>query len=566
MLQEIHIKNLGIIHEADLEFTEGLTVITGETGAGKTMVLSALHLLLGQRANTNMIAENAPYATVEGCWYINNPKIQKDIEETGAIIEDGQLFTNRTIKSDGKSRATIGGKSTPASVLSRIGQDLINIHGQSDQQRLKSPTEQRKTLDQYAQKELAKELEKYSQLYKEWQNKKKLIERTLTNATTRKREINTLKTFLKDYENINPQPQEDTDIEQQINALSNVEEIREQLTTGYQILNNTESSEIITATQQLEHFIHALKNIKEYSPTLQKISITAEKITDELDNLINSVEKELDNLDTDALEQLYTLQERELELKKFIKKHGNTLDEIIEQKDNDEKRLAELEEEDQPIEELQEELQQLYTTTMEQAEKISAIRQKHAKTLCQKVNQELSGLAMKSHTLKILFDTTELSSSGIDDITFALSTKNSSKVGPIAKTASGGELSRIMLALEVVLADTKKASTFVFDEVDSGVGGETAIEIGKRLAKLAQKSQIIVVTHLPQVAAYADNHLKVIKNDDNDTIQTTVEKLDKKLTQKEITRMLSGMTNSNSGQEHAKELLEHAETFKNNLQ
>jgi len=564
VLEEININNLGIIKKAQLQFTPGLTVITGETGAGKTMVLSALHLLLGKRANTDMIAHNKNYLSVEGCWNTENQNIIKSIEETGAIVEEGQIFINRTVKTDGKSRSVIGGKTTPANKLLKIGQQLVNIHGQSDQIRLKSATEQRKALDQYSKNDITQELELYKKLYQKWQQEKANIEDIAKNATTRKREINTLKRFLKEYEQLSPQENEEQHLEEQILALSNIDEIRQKMSEGYKFIN-PEHEEMISASSQIENLIYSLRIIKEYDTEVKAISNKAEILNEEITSLTEQVEKYLDNLDTDALEQLYQLQERELEIRTFVKRYGNSLHEIMTQKIEDEKKLKELEKYNQPIDELEEELNKTYEKMITSASKITNIRKTNAEKMSKAVNQELTRLSMNGHKFVITIEPTTPSTHGADEVIFGLLSNGSKKPGVISKTASGGELSRIMLALEVVLADPENTGTFVFDEVDSGVGGETAIEIGKRLAQLANEAQVIVVTHLPQVAAYADNHLKVSKTINTDDIETQVTQLTNNQRENEITRMLSGMINSESGKAHAKDLLEHAKEFKQNL-
>lgn len=564
LLEEINIQNLGIIKQAHLKFTPGLTVITGETGAGKTMVLSALHLLLGKRSNANLVANNADSLSVEGCWEIHNTQLIQEIEETGASIEDNQVFINRTVKTDGKSRAVIGGKSTPSNVLSKIGESLVNIHGQSEQIRLKNPTEQRKALDQYASQELSTKLKTYTKIYKQWTKEKEILEDIIANSSSRKREINNLQRFIKEFDKVSPYKNEDEEIEQQILALSNIDEIRQRMTEGFRTIN-PETEELLSASMQLENLIRSLKSIIEYDTEIKDISEKAETINEDLNDLTDQIEKYLDNLDTDALEQLYQLQDREIELRNFIKKYGNNLNEIIEQKIKDEKTLQDLETYNQPVEELEEQLTETYKKVIEKAEEITKIRKTNAQKMSKAVNAELSRLSMNGHSFVINITPTNPTSQGIDEITFGLLSKGSKKPGTISKTASGGELSRIMLALEVVLANPEDTGTFVFDEVDSGVGGETAIEIGKRLAQLANEAQVIVVTHLPQVAAYADNHLKVSKTINENDIETNVAQLNTQQTQEEITRMLSGMTNSESGQAHAKELLTHAKEFKNNI-
>ena len=564
MLEQINISNLGIIKEASLSFNNGLTAITGETGAGKTMVLSALHLLLGKRANNNMVGKYSNQLSVEGCWDINNENLIKEIEETGAIIEEGQVFINRTIKENSKSRSVIGGKSTPTTVLGAIGGKLVNIHGQSDQTRLKSKTAQKDALDKYAGEPFQKALKEYIKVYKEWKKQKEHIEDIKQNSAARKREINNLKSFIDEFDKVDPYENEFEEIEKKINSLSNVDAIRNSMCEGQESVSPSDS-ELPQVSDQISMLISSLSKVSHYDNAIEEIQVKAAKINDDFDDLISEIESYIENIDEDSIEQLYIAQERELELKKFIKKYGDTLDEIIDQKNEAEKELEELEQYNQPVEDLEEEFIKTSKKLQEKSDKLTEIRTKTAIKMEKNVNKELLGLSMSGSSLKIIVSQIDSpSSTGQDEIEFGMISKGSTKINQIAKSASGGELSRIMLAIEVVLADTKNIGTFIFDEVDSGVGGETAIEIGKRLAQLSKDAQVIVVTHLPQVAAYADHFLQVTKTVEENETLTTVKELNNEEKINELTRMLSGMSDSSSGKAHAKELFEHAKSFKNN--
>lgn len=564
MLEEISINNLGIIKTATLPFTDGLTVITGETGAGKTMVLSALHLLLGRRSDTNMIGQNSNTLTVEGCWNVQNTQAIKSIKETGAVIEDDQLFINRTVQTGGKSRAVIGGKTTPASVLSEIGLQLVNIHGQSDQIRLKNTAAQRDALDTYAGEKLSKTLTNYKNAYNQLRKKKKLIEDIKKNSFARKREIATLEEFIKEFDELSPIIDEDIELTKEIATLSNIDTIRLSVAEALESITPT-SDEIPSITGQLNNAVRVLAKVAEYDKELSELSQKLAIISDDLDNATNDIENYSDNLDEDSLARLYEAQERLSNIKLFIRKYGNSLNSVIEERDAAQEKLDNLQELDQPLDVLEDELEELSEKIANLAEKITELRTTAAKQLSEKVNEELSGLSMSSSEMIISIVPEKLTSKGKDEVEFLLRTGGQNNPRPIAKSASGGELSRIMLALEVVLADPKTTPTFVFDEVDSGVGGTAAIEIGKRLAKLAKEAQVIVVTHLPQVAAFSDNHLNVIKTSSNEYTETSVQQLDDDQRIKEMTRMLSGMTNSDTGHAHATDLINLAKNYKKTL-
>lgn len=565
MLEEINITNLGIIKQAELSFTAGLTVLTGETGAGKTMVLSALNLLLGKRANSSMVKQDMKQLSVEGCWNLNNEnglQLLEEIEGTGAVIEDGQLYINRTVKSDGKSRAVVGGKTTPTKILETFGNKLVNIHGQSEQVRLRNPNAQREALDRYAGTKLETASKKYSESFKKWREQQKLIADVKENATKRKREISLLKKFVQDFDKISPTIDEDVEISEKISSLSNLDEIRSKLSEAYEYLSPT-NDELPAVSDQIHSMLKSLGKISGMNSDLEKLHQEANALSDMLYDVETSLETALQNLDEDNVLQLHEAQTREAELKQIVRKYGTDLNDVIAQRNKAETELEELQKYTQPVDELEEELLKLEKDLIKQAAVVTKLRVTAAALLEKAVNKELKGLSMSGSVFKIVITAVNPTSSGVDEIDFGLSMNGSSKVNPIAKTASGGELSRIMLSLEVVLADTKNTATFVFDEVDSGVGGETAIEIGKRLSQLSKEAQVIVVTHLPQVAAYADNHLKVSKTVESLQVETTVETLDEKGRVDELTRMLSGLSDSVSGKAHAKDLLEHAEVFKN---
>lgn len=561
MLEEISISNLGIIDKAVLPFTPGLTAITGETGAGKTMVLSALHLLLGRRANSSMVKDSSKPLSVEGVWNIEQQRMKEIIEETGGVFEDSQVFINRTVKNDGKSRAVVGGKTTPASVLASIGEELVNIHGQSDQVRLKNNSAQRESLDKYAGDSIQKLHKEYLEYYRQWKKLKQRIDDIEKNSASRKREINSLRKFIEDYDKVDPQENEDQELTEKIDALSNVDTIRQGMVQAYSLMN-PDNEDIQGLSSLIQDISRKISSISEYDKTIRGIEDKVSALIADADEINSEIEAYIDSLDEDSIETLYISQERELEIKALVRKYGSSLEEIREHRVSAEKELSELEEDDQPIEALKENLEELFKETSKKADELTIERRNCANKMQEEVNDELKGLSMGGSSFNVFMKTTPFSSSGQDEIDFRLKAKGNKESLPVAKSASGGELSRIMLALEVVLADTENTGTFVFDEIDSGVGGKTAIEIGKRLAKLSQEAQVIVVTHLPQVAAYADNYLKVVKNELEDSINTSVEQLSEKGIVDELTRMLSGMSDSESGKSHAKEMLQHAREFK----
>lgn len=556
MLEEVSIVDLGIIEKATLKFSSGLTVLTGETGAGKTMILTGLHLLLGKRAAGSIVKEGVGQASVEGVWQLKNEKLVQRIEDTGALVEDGQVFVNRTVKPDGKSRAVLGGKSVPAGKLAEIGNSLVNIHGQADQMRLKTPAAQLSALDRFAAN-LEPKKKAYQKLYTEWTELKKRLKDISTNVAVREFEFQQLSALEKDLAELGPRPGELVELEQTANTLANLESIKEGLSYATGMLF-PEDYDAQGPADSLSAGLKQLNGIVSFDPQLQAIAELGSEAQAALGVFLDELESYAQSMDEESMELLYSTQDRIQELKTFSRRHKISPEEAIDTSDARRQRMAELDPATHSVEALEEELATVKDSLLGAGLKLSAARKKAALLLASRVNDELAGLAMGGNEFSISFKEITPGSQGIDELEFQLTYGGSSTARPIAKTASGGELSRIMLALEVVLADPAETPTFVFDEVDSGVGGATAIEIGRRLAKLALEAQVVVVSHLPQIAAYADQHLYVKKTRG----ATAVKTLGGEERIAEVARMLSGKTESESGRAHARELIDSAEQEK----
>jgi DNA repair protein RecN (Recombination protein N) len=564
MIEQINIRDLGVISDASLNFTRGLTCITGETGAGKTMVLTALSLLLGKRSDSGLIRHGATQTSVEGCWEVPSTSAAlKLIEDVGGECEDGQLFINRTVHTDGKSKAVVGGKATPASSLNAIGEHLVAIHGQSDQIRLKSPVAQREALDRYAGKPLTAAMTIYTDIYTQWKHLTKEIDDIKNNQLARQREFEDLQVFVKDYEKVTPERNEDETLRIETEKLANLEGIQEAAAAAMQILS-TEEYDGVDLSSLVGELVKHLESVSEFDPELAKMADDAENLKSSIIDLSGTLSTYLSNIDLEALNNLNQMHDRRAAINSLIRKYGNSLDEVIDNYEKSSNRMEELNPENSNLDTLKEKLAELESELKTAAKSVYDLRFSAAERLCEAVTAELAGLAMSGSSMVINVTFTEnYSSTGADDIQFLLKHHGGGVAKPLGQGASGGELSRIMLSLELVLADPTTTPTFVFDEVDSGVGGSTAIEIGKRLASLAKTAQVIVVTHLPQVAAFADNHLRVLKTSGADFTSTDVTQLDmdEKLT--EIARMLSGLNNSDTGTAHARELIDFAASFKN---
>ena len=566
MLEEIVVKDLGIISDATLTFNRGLNILTGETGAGKTMVLSALGLLLGKRSDSSIVRSGANSTSVEGCFYVNGNKLVASIvDEAGGSIEDSQLYINRTVFTDGRSKASAGGKGTPASVLNAIGDVLVSIHGQSDQVRLKSPTAQREALDGYNKAKMAPILGGYKEVYRQWKTAQEELEDVKNNMYAREREFEELTKAISDISKVEPVAGEDEKLKNDADRLANVEILKEATSAALNKLA-TDDYESADAMSLISEAYKVLDNVSSYDTAVLKLAEKAESIKTELLDLVSELSGYLENIDVDDLEELNNVQERRAEIASLIRKYGPTLDDVIKLYEEGSQRVESLNPENTNVESLETKVNELLVNLNSKAAELTAARKENAEEISSRINAELAGLAMGSSSVIIEVKPTDsYASSGGDEVNFLMKSHANDTPRPISKGVSGGELSRLMLALELVLADPESTATFIFDEVDSGVGGATATEIGKRLAQLAQHAQVIVVTHLPQVAVFADNHLRVLKTSGEDFVSTDVAVLTEDGKVNEIARMLSGLGDSETGQAHAKEMMELASSFKTSL-
>ncbi len=558
MIEEILIRDLGVISEAKLEFGPGLTVLTGETGAGKTMVLNALGLLLGERSDSSAIRKGQEQAFVEGRWLLADSAMKR-IRELGIELDDQELLVNRSVSAEGRSRASLSGKSVPVGILSEIGDQLVVVHGQSDQIRLRSAAAQREALDQFAGDDLAKVLNQYAAVFANWkQASSRLIELT-TQLDARSREADQIRSAVEELTALDPKLGEDVELSDKASKLTHLEELRIAATESHNQLSSEgfdDSSDAITLIGKARRSLEA---VSEHDPELAALAEQLKEIGYSLNETSASISGYLASLDSDGSAELERIQQRRADLTSAMRKYGPSLEEVISFLENSGARLLELDSSDKEIQELSSVEQALSKQAISLAKTITDLRIKAAAELAKSVTAELAALAMTGASLEVtVTPSSELGSHGADQVIILLSAYPGAEPRPLGKGASGGELSRIMLAIEVVLAKSELAPTFIFDEVDAGVGGAAATEVGKRLATLAQNAQVIVVTHLPQVAAFANRHLRVLKSVSDQYTATDVVRLEGEAVVEELARMLSGLSESESGKTHAKELLELA--------
>lgn len=560
MLSELSIRNLGLIEEATIELSPGLTVISGETGAGKSMLLSAIHLLTGGRANVSSVGKSGGQLSVDSCWDLSErtapSPLSESLDELGAELEDGLLHLSRTVKEDGKSRAILGGRPTTAKALGAVSGELLSIHGQSDQLKLRDPAEQLRILDDAGLRDAKGNaaLIGYREAYRIWKRAAQTLKEVQANAAAKRREISGLKAFIDDYESVDPQPGELDELEASVSKLKNHEKLKDRLLSAQGALDSEDYTPLGLVSMAAEE----LRKLKAIDPSMAELHDLAEDICAKIEELTRGIDLELDRSDDEALEELAQAQSRMVDISSLIKRSGveglEALDEEISQARSS---LKELSVYDRPVDELLADLEAARNALDSQGSILRELRQGAAVKLAARVNGELSELAMGSTVFAVSFSETEPSSSGLDEVSFTIQQRGQDPQ-PMGKAASGGELSRLMLALELSVANGRGSTTYIFDEVDAGIGGATALEVGKRLSKLAEHHQVIVVSHLAQVAAYADSNLKVSKHDDGKTVSTTVDPISEADRPREIARMLSGVESSESAREHARELLASA--------
>ncbi len=552
MIKEIYIRDLGVIREARLSFTEGLNVLSGETGAGKTMVLTALGLLLGGRADAAAVRAGSNALLVEGRWAPVPSGVKQRIEEAGSSLDEGELLANRSVSIEGKSRAAIGGVSIPIGLLGELGEQLVVVHGQADQLRLKSASAQREALDSFAS--LSELLADYSQHFQAWQQANKNLKEVLNNKEANAREVAELLDDLKAIEAVSPRAGEDVELRDLAARMSNLEALRSAAASAHEALSS-ESDQLdvqtllAAARRSLENQRALDSSLENIAEKLSEASYQVAEVALELSSYVSSLEAESEL-------PLDEVQRRLADLSALNRRFGGTLDDVFAHSEFASRRVLELDDSEDRIAALKQQIETEGQALEALAEQLSAKRSAAAKLLASEVNTELAGLAMAGAELVVeVIQGEDFGPHGRDQVTILLRSYPGAEPRPIAKGASGGELSRIMLAIEVVLAKGVERPTFIFDEVDAGVGGAAAIEVGRRLARLSKQAQVIVITHLAQVAAFADNHQRVLKTQNGDITESDVASLVGQDREAELARMLSGLADSSTARQHAAELM-----------
>jgi DNA repair protein RecN (Recombination protein N) len=564
VIEEIVIRDLGVIGEARLPLGPGFTALTGETGAGKTLVVTALGLLLGARADSGIVRSGSGAAVVEGSWRIDlTGPVADRVRDAGGDLDDdgaghGDLILTREVSSEGRSRATVGGRSAPVGVLGELGEHLVVVHGQSEQLRLRSAVAQREALDRFAGAELAGVLGDYQDVFHRWQSTQAELDLLTTERDRRTREAEELRAAMDEIEQAAPQRGEDAELGERAERLTNLEDLRLAAVEAQEQISSQAVDGGADAVALVDGARRAIERMAAHDAALAPILESLTSASFLLSEISGQLSHYLGDLDSDGGRELEAIQERRAALAGLVRRYGPTLDDVIDHLESGSSRLVELDGDADRIVELEQEVAGAAERVEELASRITALRTAAAARLGDAVTEELGSLAMPDARLVIEVAEQELTTTGRDLVAILLQPHAGSEPRPVSRGASGGELSRVMLAIEVVLAATDPVPTFVFDEVDSGVGGASATEIGRRLARLAETSQVIVVTHLAQVAAFSTNHLVVEKGRDGAVTSSSVRLVHADERAFEMARLLSGDTGSEHAVAHARELLEQA--------
>jgi DNA repair protein RecN (Recombination protein N) len=571
MLEEVRINALGVIEDAVLELSPGFTVVTGETGAGKTMVVTGLGLMFGGRADPTRVRPGSDRATVEGRLRIDPAgRVAGQVIEAGGELDDdgATLIVSRSVSAEGRSRAYAGGHSVPVSLLTYLADDLVAVHGQADQQQLLRPGRQRESLDRFAGPALAVVAADYHRAYQRHREVRGELEELTGQARERAQEAEDLRRGAAEIERLEPIAGENVELRAEEERLANADGLHAAASTAHDALLGDPSSgsyDLPDASSLLATATQALEAVAGHDPVLAglagRLSEAAYLISDigaELASYVESVEADP--------ARLAAVQQRRADLTRLIRSYGSSatsagsdggdVADVLEWARLAASRLAELDGDDDRISGLAAEAEQLGATVAGLAGQLTTLRREAAARFATEVTGELAALAMPHASLTVAVTPQEdFGPHGADEVEIRLAAHPGAPALPLAKGASGGELSRVMLAIEVVFAGADPVPTFVFDEVDAGVGGKAAVEIGRRLARLARLAQVIVVTHLPQVAAFADAHLVVEKAGDGSVTRSGVTRLDDAGRVTELSRMLAGLEDSAYGRAHAGELL-----------
>ena len=559
MLTELTIRHVGVIEEATLTPGPGLTVVTGETGAGKTMVVVGLGLMAGARTDSSVVRNQQGQARVEARFTDVPASTTADVVAAGGVIEDGELLIARQVSATGRSRSWIGGAGVTQSVAAGIGADLVTIHGQSEQVHLSTPDRQRQVLDRAGGPDLESVLGEYHALFEQRKALASQLAALTESARERAREADMLAYGLDEIARVGPSPGEDEALVREAKRLQDADDLRVEAHRAIAALaGDDEDLEAVPVLTLMAMARKALGKVARTDADAEAMAAQADEVSALATDLAGQVSSYLANLAADPV-RLEWIESRLAELKSLTRKYGPDATAVLAWAADSQTRLAELQQADERIAEWGHEVEEMDARLSHLAQQITALRTGAADEFAKRVAGELAALAMPHATVEFMISPSpDLGPWGEDVVTLLFTANPGSSPAPLGKVASGGELSRVRLAIEAVLADSRLKQVFVFDEVDAGVGGAVGLQVGLRLARLADHGQVIVVTHLAQVAAFADTHYIVSKTDDGEVTASGLTQVagDQRLA--ELARMMGGLDESTSSLAHARELFDQA--------
>jgi len=563
MIEELRIRGIGVIADAQLDFAPGFTVITGETGAGKTMILSGIELLRGSRAESGQLRDADGQAEVDAVVSLG-PGIRQAValrlDELGVSLDDDALIARRTVSGKGRSRAHLGDRLVPVSALSEVWASLVSVHGQADQARLRESAPQRELLDRFGGDPLREAAEEYRSVWDEWREIERELQELRATLADRERTATLLRLGIAEIDEISPESGEDTALDAEASVLEHAGGLRDAAMETRSLLSGSgddiDASAVLSMLTRAGEHLSSMAGVDE---RLNELATRVQQAATELADIDAEIGEYLRMVDADPVRQAW-VEERRSKLSSLRKSYGATIDDVLAWRADALEQVQAADGGADRVEELALRESELAERARTYAARLSEHRKRAAQELSQKVAAELEHLAMPDAriTAEVASDVEDLQRHGADVVQILLAPHPGAVPRPIGKGASGGELSRLALAFEVALAGETPSPTMIFDEVDAGVGGSVAVEVGRRLARLARDAQVVVVTHLPQVAAFADHHLVVAKGSDGSVTSATVRPVTGEARVSELVRMLSGLEGSSTGAAHAEELLEVA--------
>lgn len=559
MITELSIKNFAIIDDISISFQDGLTVLTGETGAGKSIIIDAVQLLTGSRASVDFVRHGEKKAEITGLFSLEstNQVVYDKCAEYGIDIEEDSLVLERTITNNGKSVCRINGKIVTLTILREIGQSLVNIHSQHDTVHLMDKGLHINLLDQYNHRQIMPVKEKYNVLFEKYTSLVQKLKNLSENEQEIAHRIDLLSFQLQELNEANLQAGEDETLEEERNKLLHFEKLNQSLHEAYYALYGDQRG-----LENIDIAQNALQQVKTIDPSFEK---NAEQLTNlyyQLEDITFNIRNQMDEMEYDE-ERLDVIEARLNEINRLKKKYGSTVEEMLTYKDEIEKELDELQNKDIHLESLKEEIEKVEQDALKIAKKLTEMRKKTALKLEKEIKHELTDLYLQNATFKVDFTTApHLHQNGIDEVFFLISTNVGEPLKELSKVASGGELSRMMLALKKIFAKHDRIGTVIFDEIDTGVSGRVAQAIAEKMYQIAQSTQVLCITHLPQVAAMADEHLLIEKETVNNRTHTIINELNYEEKVQELGRMMTGATLTDTALEHSEQLLQLTRTFK----